>query len=193
MIRLAVLGFMYDLSYFISIPLGAWLFSFGYVQVFGTSMALYVLSCIIGLARLWNFKEKKSKEYLTFKGKFKVFDSSFCLNAIVDLISPKNVTDSLQATFQMRPDRKHVYQQCMMMVMLVSMMAGMGEGYCEFMYTKRLFQWKVETYSYFNLIKARNSYIASPICIFQLANISEFSCECWYIYFNANISLLQSQ
>ena len=64
MIRLAVLGFMYDLSYFISIPLGAWLFSFGYVQVFGTSMALYVLSCIIGLARLWNFKEKKSKEYL---------------------------------------------------------------------------------------------------------------------------------
>ena len=70
MIRLAVLGFMYDLSYFISIPLGAWLFSFGYVQVFGTSMALYVMSCIIGLARLWNFKEKKSKEYLTFKGKY---------------------------------------------------------------------------------------------------------------------------
>ena len=70
MIRLAVLGFMYDLSYFISIPLGAWLFSFGYVQVFGTSMALYVLSCIIGLARLWKFKEKKSKEYLTFKGKY---------------------------------------------------------------------------------------------------------------------------
>ena len=108
-------------------------------------------------------------------------------------MSPKNVTDSLQATFQRRPDRKHVYQQCMMMVMLVSMMAGMGEGYCEFMYTKRLFQWKVETYSYFNLIKARNSIIASLIWIFQLANISEFSCECWYIYFNANISLLQSQ
>ena len=121
---------------------------------------------ILALLQVSPSANQRGNRQLTFKGKFKVYDALFCfvnLNAIVDLISPKNVTDSLQATFQRRPDRKHVYQQCMMMVMLVSMMAGMGEGYCEFMYTKRLFQWKVETYSYFNLIKARNSIIASLI------------------------------
>ena len=75
---------------------------------------------------------------------------------LIDLVSPKNITDSLKATFKRRPGRLHVYQQSMMLVMLVSMMAGRGEGYCEFMYTKRLFQWKMETYSYFSMIKVQS-------------------------------------
>ena len=68
MIRLGAMGFMFDLASFVAIPLGAWLFSFGYVQVFATSMFLYLISCSIGLARLWNFKEKIAKSDLAFKG-----------------------------------------------------------------------------------------------------------------------------
>ena len=70
MFRLGVLGFMWDLSYLIAIPLGAWLFSFGYVHVFGSSMVLYVIACSFGLARLWNFKEKINKSDMSFKGNF---------------------------------------------------------------------------------------------------------------------------
>ena len=46
---------------------------------------------------------------------------------LLDLVSPKNVTDSLKATFKRRPQHKHIYQQCMMVVMLCGMMAGQGE------------------------------------------------------------------
>ena len=73
MFRLGVLGFMWDLSYYIAIPLGAWLFSFGYVHVFGSSMVLYVIACSFGLARLWNFKEKINKSDMSFKGIFYFF------------------------------------------------------------------------------------------------------------------------
>ena len=73
MFRLGVLGFMWDLSYLIAIPLGAWLFSFGYVHVFGSSMVLYVIACSFGLARLWNFKEKINKSDMSFKGIFHFF------------------------------------------------------------------------------------------------------------------------
>ena len=64
---------MWDLSYYIAIPLGAWLFSFGYVHVFGSSMVLYVIACSFGLARLWNFKEKINKSDMSFKGIFHFF------------------------------------------------------------------------------------------------------------------------
>ena len=37
------------------------------------------------------------------------------------------MTDSLKATFKKRPQHKHIYQQCMMLVMLCGMMAGQGE------------------------------------------------------------------
>ena len=156
MFRLGVLGFMWDLSYLIAIPLGAWLFSFGYVHVFGSSMVLYVIACSFGLARLWNFEEKINKSDMSFKGilhflwKWKINIYVLCFT---DLLSPKNVTDSLKATFKKRPGKKHVYQQCMMLVMLMTMMGSMGESYCEFMYTKRLFQWKMERYSYFSMIR----------------------------------------
>ena len=156
MFRLGVLGFMWDLSYLIAIPLGAWLFSFGYVHVFGSSMVLYVIACSIGLARLWNFKEKINKSDMSFKGIFHFFVEwkvNLYVWCFTELLSPKNVTDSLKATFKKRLAKKHVYQQCMMLVMLVGMMGSMGESYCEFMYTKRLFQWKMERYSYFSMIR----------------------------------------
>ena len=73
--------------------------------------------------------------------------------SISELFSPKHVVDSLKATFKKRPGNKHLYHQAMMAVMLSYMMAGMGELYCQFMYTKRLFQWKMDTYSYYNMIQ----------------------------------------
>ena len=63
------------------------------------------------------------------------------------MISPRHVIDSLKATFKKRPGKKHIYQQSMMLAMLLSMMAG-GEMYCQFMYTKRMFQWKMDKESH---------------------------------------------
>ena len=69
MIRLAALGFVWDLSYFVSLPLGAWLYNSGsYVCVLATSLILYCLACLLGMIRLWSFKEKMIKTHLTFKG-----------------------------------------------------------------------------------------------------------------------------
>ena len=65
-----------------------------------------------------------------------------------DLLSPRHITDSLKATFRKRPGKKHIYQQCMMVAMLLSMMAGSGEMYCQFMYTKRMFQWEMDQESH---------------------------------------------
>ena len=73
MIRLAALGFVWDLSYFVSLPLGAWLFnSGGYVCVLATSLALYIIACCLGLVRLWGFKERIHKTDLTIKGVFDI-------------------------------------------------------------------------------------------------------------------------
>ena len=66
------------------------------------------------------------------------------LTEYLELLSPRHVTDSLKATFRKRPGKKHIYQQCMMVAMLLSMMAGSGEMYCQFMYTKRMFQWEMD-------------------------------------------------
>ena len=40
-----------------------------------------------------------------------------------------------------------------MLVMLLYMMAGTGEMYIQFMYTKRMFQWQMDRYSYFGMIE----------------------------------------
>ena len=69
MIRLAALGFVWDVSYFISLPMGAWLYNSGsYVCVLATSLLLYCMACILGIIRLWGFKEKINKTHLTLKG-----------------------------------------------------------------------------------------------------------------------------
>ena len=70
MIRLAVMGFMWDLSTPIALPLSAWLFnSGGYVCVMGASVLLYLIACILGLTRLWSFKENKKTSGAKFWGK----------------------------------------------------------------------------------------------------------------------------
>ena len=72
---------------------------------------------------------------------------------ILELVSYRNVTDSFKATFKKRPGNKHLVQQAMMLVMLLYMMAGTGEMYIQFMYTKRMFQWQMDRYSYFGMIE----------------------------------------
>ena len=70
MVRLAVMGFMWDVSTPISLPLSAWLYnSGGYVCVMATSLLLYVIACLLGLLRLWNFKEKKKSSSATIWGR----------------------------------------------------------------------------------------------------------------------------
>ena len=69
MLRLAVLGYCWDLAYLVSLPVGAWLFDSGcYNCVFGTSLVLYVIACGLGIARLWGFQEKMKSENTTIKG-----------------------------------------------------------------------------------------------------------------------------
>ena len=69
MIRIAAIAIMMDWAYTLSLPLGAWLFNSGsYVCVFGTSLLLVLLSCLLAAARLWGFKEKINRSDLNFKG-----------------------------------------------------------------------------------------------------------------------------
>ena len=67
--RLGFLGFVWDISYTVSLPLGAWFFNSGsYVCVFGVSLLLYVTASLLALVRLWGFKEKINSADLTLKG-----------------------------------------------------------------------------------------------------------------------------
>ena len=67
--RLAIVNYMFDLGYLISVPLGAWLFNTGsYVLVFGTGLGLYVVCIFFAIWRLGSFKEKKNRSDLTIKG-----------------------------------------------------------------------------------------------------------------------------
>ena len=69
MIRIAVLAIMMDWAYTISLPLGAWLFNSGsYVCVFGSSLLLYILSCLLAFLSLWGFEEKINRRDFNFKG-----------------------------------------------------------------------------------------------------------------------------
>ena len=66
---LAVLGIVWDISYTVSLPFGALLYnSGGYLCVFGVSLGLYLLACLLALVRLWGFKEKINGGDFTFKG-----------------------------------------------------------------------------------------------------------------------------
>ena len=137
MLRLAMLGFCWDVSYLVSMPLGAYLYNSGsYVCVLGTSLLLYAIACSLGTYRLWGFKEK-------------IIKSSMTIN---ELISPSHVIQSFKATFKKRPRKKHIYQQLMILAMLVTMSASMSETYCQFMYVKRMFQWEMDDYSYYSTV-----------------------------------------
>ena len=137
MVRLGVVGFTSDISYLVSVPLGAFLFDSGsYICVLGTSVLLYATACALGTWRLWGFREK-------------IMESNMTLN---ELISPSHIISSFKATFKKRPDKKHIYLLCMIAVMLVAWIGEMSETYCLFMYVKRRFQWEMDDYSYYSTV-----------------------------------------
>ena len=69
LIRLGMMGFMWDLSYLVALPVGAWLFNSGsYICVLSTALLLYVVACVLGVIRLWGFQENINKTDMTWKG-----------------------------------------------------------------------------------------------------------------------------
>ena len=63
----------------------------------------------------------------------------------------------------------------MLLVMLTYMMGYMADKYCQFMYTKRMFQWGVDTYSYYDMIRTIvcnvGTFIIMPI--FHYLNVND--------------------
>ena len=176
MVRLAVMGFMWDVSTPIALPLSAWLYnSGGDVRVMAVSLVLYVIACLLGLLRLWNFKEKKKSSSATIWGRTKLDEVINCSFLITELASPKHVIDSFRTTFKKRPGKKNIYLQCMLLVMLTYVMGVMAEKYCQFMYTKRMFQWGVDTYSYYDMIRTIVCNIGTFIIIpiFHFFNVND--------------------
>ena len=145
-----MLGYMWDISFFIATPLGAELFSLGgYILVFSVGLAVYVLACLLGVWRLWGFEEKINRTELS----------------VPDLVSPKNLTDSLKATFMKRPGYKNVYILCMILIIFIMDMASQGDWIIEMMYLKRIFQWGVDEYSYFDTFSKAVCNVGSVISI----------------------------
>ena len=58
---------------------------------------------------------------------------------------------------------------------MLSMMAGSGEMYCQFMYTKRMFQWQMDRYSYFDLVQnlVNNTGCLLMLPVFHHFNIND--------------------
>ena len=63
----------------------------------------------------------------------------------------------------------------MLLVMLTYVMGVMAEKYCQFMYTKRMFQWGVDTYSYYDMIRTIVCNIGTFIIIpiFHFFNVND--------------------
>ena len=67
--RLALTSFFWRLSGLLGFPLSAFLFNtIGYTGVMAVVLGLYVLACLLGLLRLWNFKENKKSSTATLWG-----------------------------------------------------------------------------------------------------------------------------
>ena len=92
-----------------------------------------------------------------------------------ELLSPKHVTDSLKATFKTRPDRKHVYLLSMVTVMIMLCVAVDGEMYIQFMYTKRMFQWQMDRYSYYSMVNTLANNCGSLVFmpLFHYFNVND--------------------
>ena len=71
----------------------------------------------------------------------------------LDLISPRHIVDSFKAVFKKRKNNKRFYLISMMIMMLTHLVTIYAELYCQFMYTKRMFEWEVKDYSYFTMVQ----------------------------------------
>ena len=91
------------------------------------------------------------------------------------MISPRHVTESVRATFKTRPNKKHLYLFSMIVVMITLCISVDGEMYCQFMYTKRMFQWEMDRYSYFIMVQTLANDIGSMLFmpLFHYFNVND--------------------
>ena len=91
------------------------------------------------------------------------------------MLSPKHVTDCVKTLLKKREERKRFYLVSMLVMMLTHMMAGQAEQYCQFLFTKRQFQWELDTYSYYTtmdtVVASLGMMVLSPI--FHHFNIND--------------------
>ena len=76
-----------------------------------------------------------------------------------------------------RPKKKNIYIICMILVIFVNFWAVQGDWVIEFMYVKRMFQWKMDRYSYFSTVANAVSNVGTLISlpIFHYFNASDNS------------------
>ena len=83
----------------------------------------------------------------------------------------------IKATFMKRPRKKNIYIICMILVIFVNFWPVQGDMVIEFMYVKRMFQWKMDRYSYFstvaNAVSNAGTLVSLPI--FHYFNASDNS------------------
>ena len=110
---------------------------------------MYILACLVGIWKLWNFEEKINKTELS----------------LPDLVSPKNFTDSLKATFRKRPGHKHIYILMMILIIFIMDQASQGDWNIEMMYVKRIFHWGVDEFSYYDTFSKAVCNVGSIISL----------------------------
>ena len=74
------------------------------------------------------------------------------------MISPRHILDTFKTILRPRESHKRLYLHCMMVMMLTHLVAIYAELYCQYMYTKRMFGWKVSDYSFFIMIQVSNTW-----------------------------------
>ena len=68
-------------------------------------------------------------------------------------MSPRHIVESFKVVFKKREHNKRFYLISMMAMMLTHLVTIYAELYCQFMYTKRMFEWEVKDYSYFTMVQ----------------------------------------
>ena len=62
--------------------------------------------------------------------------NSYEILPVLDLVSPKHVTDCLKTMLKKREDNKRFYLLSMMVLIVTHMMATQAENSCQFLFTK---------------------------------------------------------
>ena len=101
--------------------------------------------------------------------------NSYEILPVLDLLSPKHVTDCLKTILKKREDNKRFYLLSMMVLIVTHMMATQAEQYCQFLFTKRNFQWELDTYSYYTTLDTIISSVGLMICtsLFHQFNVHD--------------------
>ena len=78
----------------------------------------------------------------------------------------------------------------MLVMMLTHMMAGQAEQYCQFLFTKRQFQWELDTYSYYTTM---DTVVASLGMMFLSPIFHHFNINDNIIVLTSSLSMITAQ